>query len=187
MGETASNPTKFKETKKIPKSLLVQYWFVPFVLVTIFLRQVVLVYANGLSPWKGGGFGMFSTVDRGNWRWIDIEGITTESKAIKIDVMSTDDPNLRKKINIARAVPRNQAFLQDIAQTVMNSKQLREDKTKGIYRLPNRNDLSPNPKESQAIQLQKIKIQVMHFHYDPHGNRIYYKPLFPALEVLKNE
>ena len=38
--------------------------YVPaIVLACVALIQVYLVNAHGLSPWKGGGFGMFSTID----------------------------------------------------------------------------------------------------------------------------
>lgn len=37
---------------------------IPLLLTTVALRQIVLVHAAGLSPWHGGGFGMFASIDR---------------------------------------------------------------------------------------------------------------------------
>jgi hypothetical protein len=36
---------------------------IPALLATVALVQIFLVNTTGLSPWKGGGFGMFSTID----------------------------------------------------------------------------------------------------------------------------
>jgi hypothetical protein len=38
-------------------------WAVPVVLLLVAAWQIVLVKTTRLSPWKGGGFGMFSTID----------------------------------------------------------------------------------------------------------------------------
>ncbi|MEM9266400.1 MAG: hypothetical protein AAGA46_12815 [Cyanobacteria bacterium P01_F01_bin.13] len=37
---------------------------IPLLLTTIAIRQIVLVHTAGLSPWHGGGFGMFASIDR---------------------------------------------------------------------------------------------------------------------------
>lgn len=40
----------------------------PLLLTVMALRQIHAAHGYGLSPWKGGGFGMFSSVDRINCR-----------------------------------------------------------------------------------------------------------------------
>jgi len=40
----------------------------PVVLVVVALHQVHLATTRDLTPWKGGGFGMFASVDRSTWR-----------------------------------------------------------------------------------------------------------------------
>lgn len=42
-------------------------------------HQVVRVHADDLTPWKGGGFGMFSTVDSGGGRVLEVSLRTGES------------------------------------------------------------------------------------------------------------
>lgn len=44
----------------------------PACLVGLALAQIVLVQTVQLSPWKGGGFGMFSTNDHGGFRVLRI-------------------------------------------------------------------------------------------------------------------
>ena len=47
--------------------------FVPMVLlIAVAIGQVVLVRAFDLTPWKGGGFGMFATLDHAAFRRVDV-------------------------------------------------------------------------------------------------------------------
>ena len=47
--------------------------FAPSVLlVAIALVQIALVRTAAMTPWKGGGFGMFSTLDHGAYRGVDV-------------------------------------------------------------------------------------------------------------------
>lgn len=38
--------------------------FTPFLLIAVAALQLYLVYTKNLTPWKGGGFGMFASIDR---------------------------------------------------------------------------------------------------------------------------
>jgi hypothetical protein len=44
----------------------------PVLLVVVGLCQVGLAKTAGLTPWKGGGFGMFSTLDHGAYRGVGV-------------------------------------------------------------------------------------------------------------------
>jgi hypothetical protein len=44
----------------------------PTLLVVVAVIQIGLARTAGLTPWKGGGFGMFSTLDHGAYRGVDI-------------------------------------------------------------------------------------------------------------------
>jgi hypothetical protein len=44
----------------------------PAVMAAIAATQIVLALAADLTPWKGGGFGMFSTLDHGAFRGVDV-------------------------------------------------------------------------------------------------------------------
>jgi len=41
-------------------------------LIAVAIGQVVLVRAFDLTPWKGGGFGMFATLDHAAFRRVDV-------------------------------------------------------------------------------------------------------------------
>jgi hypothetical protein len=48
-------------------------WLLPPLLLTVVaLLQIVLAQTASLTAWKGGGFGMFSTLDHGAYRGVDI-------------------------------------------------------------------------------------------------------------------
>ena len=47
-------------------------WLAPAALVVIALHQIALAHAADLSPWKGGGYGMFSTNDHGGARFVRV-------------------------------------------------------------------------------------------------------------------
>jgi hypothetical protein len=44
----------------------------PLILTIVALSQIGLAKTVGLTPWKGGGFGMFATLDHGAHRGIDV-------------------------------------------------------------------------------------------------------------------
>jgi hypothetical protein len=44
----------------------------PVLLVVVAVCQIGLAKTAGLTAWKGGGFGMFSTLDHGAYRGIDV-------------------------------------------------------------------------------------------------------------------
>jgi hypothetical protein len=44
----------------------------PLLLVVVAVVQIVLAQTGDLTPWKGGGFGMFATLDHGAYRNVDI-------------------------------------------------------------------------------------------------------------------
>lgn len=48
----------------------------PLLLVTVALLQLALAHTQLLSPWKGGGFGMFSTVDSPGARFLRLRLLT---------------------------------------------------------------------------------------------------------------
>jgi len=49
-------------------------------LVVLACAQIALAFAAGLSPWKGGGFGMFATTDHGGFRRVRAYAIGAEGE-----------------------------------------------------------------------------------------------------------
>jgi hypothetical protein len=55
-------------------------WIAPGLLCGIALVQLAFVQFSTLSPWKGGGFGMFSTVDSPGARFLRVYLVTSEGE-----------------------------------------------------------------------------------------------------------
>jgi hypothetical protein len=74
----------------------------PALLTVVAVGQILLARTVELTPWKGGGFGMFSTLDHGAYRGVDIviEG-PDRSEALDIP------PSLEQAAARAAACPAN--------------------------------------------------------------------------------
>jgi hypothetical protein len=75
--------------------------------------QVTLVKTAGLSPWKGGGFGMFSTTDDGGRRYVRVF-VTAVDRSEEIAIA----PSLEDAARRAAVLPRD-AELTRLARRVV--------------------------------------------------------------------
>lgn len=55
-------------------------WIAPLLLCAIAVAQIAFSQLSTLSPWKGGGFGMFSTVDSPAARFLRIRLVTADQE-----------------------------------------------------------------------------------------------------------
>jgi hypothetical protein len=69
-------------------------------LVGLAVAQVALAFGAGLSPWKGGGFGMFATNDHGAFRSVRVYAIRAGEES-RLDV----PPELRRAELRLRELP----------------------------------------------------------------------------------
>ncbi|MBW2279535.1 MAG: hypothetical protein JRG76_10520 [Deltaproteobacteria bacterium] len=69
-------------------------------LAVVGLHQVYAVHAYGLSPWKGGGFGMFSSTDAGPARRLRVS-LLRGGSSVQVDVPA----RLDRVAERARALP----------------------------------------------------------------------------------
>ena len=51
---------------------MITRWLPASLLCVVAIAQIALAARGGLTPWKGGGFGMFSTLDHGAYRGVDV-------------------------------------------------------------------------------------------------------------------
>ena len=81
-------------------------WALPIVLIGVALTQITLAHTRDLTPWKGGGFGMFASVDLLSYRPIKAEFDTDEGQ-IPVDVHGFRDASDRasKLYTNARGMP----------------------------------------------------------------------------------
>ena len=69
---------------------------IPLLLSTVALRQIVLVHTAGLSPWHGGGFGMFASIDRDERRMVTAQLECAPTENVALPGLLTDSPNAIK-------------------------------------------------------------------------------------------
>ena len=86
----------------------------PSLLVLIACLQLYLAHTHDLSPWKGGGFSMFSAVDRSDRRIVRCYLETPHGKV----PVRVPDSDLRKKAVAMPTGPRAFRLAQSLAQSV---------------------------------------------------------------------
>lgn len=90
-----------------------QRWLPPALLVAVALHQLLLVYRADLTPWCGGGFGMFSTTDGRFARHLHVY---TLSPGLRVELAIP--PELDERARAAAALPeedRLRALARDFA------------------------------------------------------------------------
>lgn len=99
-------------------------WIVPMVLVIIAGVQVITARIGTLTPWKGGGFGMFASIDRPENRYLFVNGTTADGDDYRIVVrfgeFTHPQPLTSEFENRALSFPRA-AHLRQLAEAVLRS------------------------------------------------------------------
>jgi hypothetical protein len=73
-------------------------WLPAAILLTVALGQILLASVANLSPWKGGGFGMFATTDGTAFRYVRLF-VEAPNRSEELTVTeSLEDPALRAQI-----------------------------------------------------------------------------------------
>ncbi|MBX2865747.1 MAG: hypothetical protein KTR27_19520 [Leptolyngbyaceae cyanobacterium MAG.088] len=67
---------------------------IPLLLAVVAFRQIVLVHIAGLSPWHGGGFGMFASMDRDERRVVTAQLACDPTETLALPGLLTDAPGL---------------------------------------------------------------------------------------------
>ncbi|MEM6253615.1 MAG: hypothetical protein AAF821_11895 [Cyanobacteria bacterium P01_D01_bin.156] len=67
---------------------------IPLLLITVAVRQIVLVNTAGLSPWHGGGFGMFASMDRDERRVVTAQLECESIQGVSLPGLLANAPEL---------------------------------------------------------------------------------------------
>jgi hypothetical protein len=89
------SPPRERLLRELPSALL----------VALACTQIALAYTVQLSPWKGGGFGMFATNDHGAFRTVRVYALLPDGER-RIEV----PPELRREELRARELPSARAL-----------------------------------------------------------------------------
>ncbi|MDH3686450.1 MAG: hypothetical protein OEP95_09495 [Myxococcales bacterium] len=111
-------------------------WIAPALLALLAALQILLVHHANLSPWKGGGYGMFSTTDHGGFRTIRafaVDGSSEQRLSIP--------PELRSDVLRALDLPSDER-LEDLAASL--ARQNRASRVRAeVWRLKFDDELQP--------------------------------------------
>lgn len=147
---------------------------IPGLLTIVALRQILLVHTVGLSPWHGGGFGMFASIDRDERRLVTTQAMgCSEARDIMMsDILATSPPGLHDDAYTHIRTFPTTAQLQRMGKLLL----LADTQN------PNTDiNTSDNDAPNQANCAPKIQLQVWRLLYD--GQTIDYKPITPKVEV----
>ena len=143
---------------------------IPLLLTGVALRQILLVHTDGLSPWHGGGFGMFASIDRDERRVIKTQLIDcSHQQEFILPVLMAESPNFLRAETYTHVstLPTNQQ-LRRIGQRLLST-----DSQNPIAKLHQAN----HEKGCDA----KVQLQVWRLVYD--GKTISYEPITELVEV----
>lgn len=144
---------------------------IPLLLTTVALRQIVLVHTAGLSPWHGGGYGMFASIDRDERRVVTTQLIGCgPTWDVNLQTIVADSPKLLSHDTYTHV------------STFPTKTQLRRV---GMRLLTDDSQQNPVAKRHTASQEQscraKLQLQPWRLTYD--GRSIAYEPLTGPVEV----
>lgn len=92
-------------------------WTPVVLLIVVAMNQQYLAHFRNLTPWKGGGFGMFSTVDTYTGRTLFVYLITDEGE-MPVDTAMLD-VRFARTFDLTRALPHGrhvERFMEDLAE-----------------------------------------------------------------------
>lgn len=174
-------------------------WLASLILITIALLQIYLTQTTHLSPWKGGGFGMFAVVDSPSQRVITAEGITATDLRVTLNLEIEPDDYRRMqalpKIADLNAIGQqllDQAIVPVGIQTQTAIQSLQRENPNlivspflpsgsypPVYRLRN----SQDPATVLSQELKGIRLQWWRVGFNSEKHRLEGKPLTPIVVV----
>jgi hypothetical protein len=178
-------------------------WLAPGILVVVAGVQLSLANFRDLSPWKGGGFGMFASVDAPSMRVVWCEGVTEDGKKVLVDALDAVGPDRRSNM---RAMPgeRGLAALGEmllpmvfvpmsVQDDAVVERLLAENpdlgwtfdpvdrERRGFYRAIRPGD--PDLGEEETVSLRGVRLRWWRVEFDYEGKRMVTAPMGEVVEV----
>ena len=140
--------------------LRVAAWLPALLLLTFAAHHYVRVTRDGLTPWKGGGFGMFSTIDDPDYRRVRVFATTADGQTMPVEPGDEFEYDLLR----ARYLPRSWK-VEDLATRLAESEWVLEQSSNGEPVLrhagPSRADGG-----AEAVRVRRIRIEVHALVFD---------------------
>jgi hypothetical protein len=146
---------------------------VPVLLAVVALTQITAAHAADLTPWKGGGFGMFTNIDRIIERSLHITVYTSSGEAVVLTDTETAAQiaeALAQRSKRVRAMPDTKT-LRELGYAVLNT---------GVYLAsppgaPPRYTLEPTGTE--PLEIESVRLQVRGIRFNPESSTAELRPI----------
>jgi hypothetical protein len=148
--------------RRRPRAL---WLLVPALLTVVAVGQHVLATASTLSPWKGGGFGMFSTVDAPVARFVRAH-VVAGSVEYAVDPPAA----LAARVRIIRAWPRP-GNVDDLARRLARLRWTAADFGHAVPTAAPIGGREPSADEepSEPLAVESVRVAVWRYRFDPAG------------------
>ena len=183
---------------------LLARWLPSLLCIGIALTQMVLAATHNLSPWLGGGFGMFSGLDSPMNRVLICEAINQNGNPLTISLKSSK--HLNEKFSFFRLLTMpSQSELNRLASMLLDADLLLEkndvlnplkspevhfysifkDKNEAIPPLYRVRLAKEQEADGTAIRLQAVRISVWRLRFETRDARLYRTIVGKSVEVGK--
>lgn len=142
-----------------------------FLLIAIALNEVRLYHQENLTSWKGGGYGMFATIDKHSWRAVVVTLVFRDrngenERTLQVDLRSylsliQDDADKSQHYEDTRSLP-TQHNLSILAEQIASYKYITDQ---GLYAIANKDGFGT------PISARQVKIEVYRLKYEDATNR----------------
>jgi hypothetical protein len=158
-------------------------WCAPGLLCVIALTQIARVRTTLLTPWKGGGFGMFSTVDSVGARFVKIYVQTADG--VDATSASAPDTELLRKIHAAPA----ERDVRLLADGLLYGDWVEVERSKvaqkpGSVNRPRMvrlvNPGEPAPPENLHVECTAVRVEVWKYRFAPAANELQSEKILEA-------
>lgn len=169
-------------TTKTRQRLLI--YFVPVLLLVVAAGQSYLVETQNLTQWEGGGFGMFSTVDKRQARFVRCYLLTPAGEVLVKTPAYADEYLL-----MLQAMP-TQARAARLAESLagqswvpisFNSPWPAPDTATAVqvdatgmqlplYRF--RHPAEPKPTPAETVDVEAVRVEVLRYRFDTHDPKL---------------
>lgn len=188
---------------------LVSYYSIPLLVTVVAINQIVLSHFGILASSEGGGFGMFSSVDSPETRFLEVESWDSNGEKIDIKLLYEGSPISENLLNRIKAKP-DKSLLNNLAEFLLNSKYVPVDATKQllideirsenpqldtfdnsigdtedkeIYKFASKRD--GEKLRDEIVSLSKVKLQMWTIDFNQDSHRASTKALGDALMLEK--
>lgn len=155
-------------------------WLVPVLLLLVAGRQFYLAQTQLLTPWLGGGFGMFASIDRIDHRVVRAYAITEDSEIPLLLPRLDDSFRTQMKARMMPAVVTRTGYeqlwdlqVQEMKTRAMPTKQRLIDLLDQLGRLPWKNPdklpirLVEQPPDWDPTQIRQFRVEVWRLWFNP--------------------